>query len=465
MMIGGTIAVNLVLVAVVYLALAYGAVTGMLAGTIGGLVQDALAGGIVGIGGMSKTIIGFVVGVLGAQFNLSSTVPRLVMFVAATFVHEVVFEGLHAMVGGAAVRAAVVGDADPGAGERPGRRRGVPDRGARARRRCSAGAWAAGRSSKRTVLNHGDDQPDARRSPQPDHPAVGHAIPRGGGLRRAGRRLLDLPDRPAREVPRDRREQPPAQAAAAGAARRAARSPRQGAGREPEHAATSRWCASRPRTFADVLRVLAVATGGRRSAAARHGQPPPPRADLPPDRADRERHAASRSSRSWARRLELPGIIYQEVPSRKYPASDMAAHLFGYVGEVTEAQLQREDYEGVEPGTIVGQAGVELAYNKHADGQGRQQDGRRQQRRPRDSTSCDNDRRRRSAARCSSRSTPTCRRRPRTVSPRAASTAPRWCSIRGTVKCLRSPAGRPTIRTRSPPASIARPGRRSTAIR
>jgi rod shape-determining protein MreD len=100
MMVGGTVAVNLVLVAVVYLALAYGAVTGMLAGTIGGLTQDALAGGIVGIGGLSKTIIGFAVGVLGAQFNLSSTVPRLVMFVAASFVHELMFEGLHAMIGG-----------------------------------------------------------------------------------------------------------------------------------------------------------------------------------------------------------------------------------------------------------------------------------------------------------------------------------------------------------------------------
>ena len=100
LMVGGAVAVNLVLVAVLYLALAYGAVTGMLAGTIGGLVQDALGGGIVGIGGMSKTVVGFVVGVLGAQFNLSTTVPRLVMFVAATFVHEMIFEGLHALIGG-----------------------------------------------------------------------------------------------------------------------------------------------------------------------------------------------------------------------------------------------------------------------------------------------------------------------------------------------------------------------------
>ena len=98
--VGGTVAVNLVLVAVVYVALAYGAVTGLLAGAIGGLAQDALGGGIIGIGGLTKTLIGFLVGVLGAQFNLSTTVPRLVMFVAATFVHEVVFAGLQAMAGG-----------------------------------------------------------------------------------------------------------------------------------------------------------------------------------------------------------------------------------------------------------------------------------------------------------------------------------------------------------------------------
>ena len=95
---GGSIAVNLVLVAVVYLALSYGAVTGLLTGAIGGIAQDALAGGIVGLGGMSKTLVGFLVGVLGAQFNLSTTVPRMVMFVAATFAHELVFAVLHAIV-------------------------------------------------------------------------------------------------------------------------------------------------------------------------------------------------------------------------------------------------------------------------------------------------------------------------------------------------------------------------------
>lgn len=98
--VGRTIAVNLVLVAVVYCALAFGPVTGMFAGMIGGLAQDALAGGIVGLGGLTKTVIGFVVGLLSAQFNLSSTIPRLVMFVAATFVHQLMLAGLQRITGG-----------------------------------------------------------------------------------------------------------------------------------------------------------------------------------------------------------------------------------------------------------------------------------------------------------------------------------------------------------------------------
>ena len=90
--------VNLVLTAVVYVALAFGAVPGLLAGTAGGLVQDALAGGLVGIGGLSKTLVGFLVGVLGAQFIVSQPLPRLVMFVGGTFLHELCFQGLSALV-------------------------------------------------------------------------------------------------------------------------------------------------------------------------------------------------------------------------------------------------------------------------------------------------------------------------------------------------------------------------------
>ena len=41
-----------------------------------------------------------------------------------------------------------------------------------------------------------------------------------------------------------------------------------------------------------------------------------------------------------ARRLdfELPDVVVEQVPTRRYPDA-MAAHLFGYVGEVNDAQV------------------------------------------------------------------------------------------------------------------------------
>lgn len=96
--------VNLMVVAVVYVALVYGPVTGMLAGTIGGLAQDALGGGILGIGSLSKTVVGFLAGLLGAQFIVAQSIPRFVMFVGATIVHEVCFQGLYAIVEARAFR-------------------------------------------------------------------------------------------------------------------------------------------------------------------------------------------------------------------------------------------------------------------------------------------------------------------------------------------------------------------------
>jgi len=64
-----------------------------------------------------------------------------------------------------------------------------------------------------------------------------------------------------------------------------------------------------------------------------------------------------------ARRLdvELPGIIVQRVPTRRYPSGGLAAHLLGYVSEISEAQMASE---GLRSGSMVGQSGVEKAYNK-----------------------------------------------------------------------------------------------------
>lgn len=95
--------VNFVLVTVVYVALSFGAVAGLLTGAAGGLVQDAIAGGVVGVGGLSKTLTGFVIGVLGAQFIVSQPPARFVMFVGGTLLHELCFQALAALVEGQTV--------------------------------------------------------------------------------------------------------------------------------------------------------------------------------------------------------------------------------------------------------------------------------------------------------------------------------------------------------------------------
>jgi rod shape-determining protein MreD len=91
-------AVDLVMVAVVYVALTAGPVAGMMAGTIGGLIQDALSSGIIGIGGLAKTIVGFLAGVLGTQFIVANSLPRFVVFLGATVVHAIVFMGLYVVL-------------------------------------------------------------------------------------------------------------------------------------------------------------------------------------------------------------------------------------------------------------------------------------------------------------------------------------------------------------------------------
>lgn len=65
-----------------------------------------------------------------------------------------------------------------------------------------------------------------------------------------------------------------------------------------------------------------------------------------------------------ARRFELPDVIVEQVPTRQYPDDALGAHLFGYVGEVSDQQLTRVEFEGVSSGTIVGQSGIEQTYNQ-----------------------------------------------------------------------------------------------------
>jgi penicillin-binding protein 2 len=65
-----------------------------------------------------------------------------------------------------------------------------------------------------------------------------------------------------------------------------------------------------------------------------------------------------------ARRLEEPEASVDVVPLRSYPLGMGLAHSLGYVGEISDRQLESGGFHGLEPGSIVGQAGVELQYNQ-----------------------------------------------------------------------------------------------------
>ena len=98
-LVGGAAALDLVLVVVVYVALTSGPVTGMLAGSLAGITQDALSIGVIGVGGLAKSIVGFGVGAIGQHFIVTAALPRLVVFLGSTVAHAAVFMGLYVMLG------------------------------------------------------------------------------------------------------------------------------------------------------------------------------------------------------------------------------------------------------------------------------------------------------------------------------------------------------------------------------
>jgi penicillin-binding protein 2 len=115
------------------------------------------------------------------------------------------------------------------------------------------------------------------------------------------------------------------------------------------------------RSIALLSQVLSMSEGQIRERLAR--------------RIGRYRPAVIKSGASFAdvaaleaRRLEVPEAGIEVVPVRSYPLASAAAHALGRVGEVSERQLQLADNAGLEPGDLVGQAGLEQQYNKRLMG-------------------------------------------------------------------------------------------------
>ena len=59
----------------------------------------------------------------------------------------------------------------------------------------------------------------------------------------------------------------------------------------------------------------------------------------------------------------LPGLVLQSEPRRLYPMGRAVAHVVGYVGEVTEQELDANRFPGATSGSIVGRSGIERQYD------------------------------------------------------------------------------------------------------
>ena len=62
--------------------------------------------------------------------------------------------------------------------------------------------------------------------------------------------------------------------------------------------------------------------------------------------------------------FDLPGVDIQPHPQRYYIHKSFASHLIGYLGEISEEQLNSGEYNGNKAGDLIGKDGVEKKWQK-----------------------------------------------------------------------------------------------------
>lgn len=67
-------------------------------------------------------------------------------------------------------------------------------------------------------------------------------------------------------------------------------------------------------------------------------------------------------------KLDLPGVVVEKYPVRSYPLGEWASHLFGYIGEINERELQGLKHSGYRLGDQVGKMGLEKTYETYLRG-------------------------------------------------------------------------------------------------
>jgi rod shape-determining protein MreD len=90
--------VDLPLVAVVFAGLTGGPLVGLWTGTVGGLAQDLLSGGVLGVNGLAKSLVGVWTGWMSIEFITSQAWRRAVIVGAATLANAACVVGVYALV-------------------------------------------------------------------------------------------------------------------------------------------------------------------------------------------------------------------------------------------------------------------------------------------------------------------------------------------------------------------------------
>src|SRR5262245_8148316 len=90
--------IDLPLLVTVYCGLQRAPFVGMVTGMFAGLGGDAIEGGILGVGGFSKTLIGYLVGVASVRLSLENPLARLGAVAVASAANTVLFVGLNQML-------------------------------------------------------------------------------------------------------------------------------------------------------------------------------------------------------------------------------------------------------------------------------------------------------------------------------------------------------------------------------
>lgn len=90
--------IDLPLLVTVYFSLQRAPLLGLVVGSVAGLGGDLIGGGIPGVGGFSKTLIGYLIAVTSVKFSLENPLARLGIVALASAANTVLFVGLYLML-------------------------------------------------------------------------------------------------------------------------------------------------------------------------------------------------------------------------------------------------------------------------------------------------------------------------------------------------------------------------------